>query len=214
MKKLIGALALSTLSLFANAQTDTKAKAVLDNLSKKVASLKSLKTNFSLFLASANGKTKDTKKGALQMKGQKYHVTLGNQEIFCDGRTVWTYLKDAKEVQVSTYNPNEQTLSPTKLFTNFYDKEYSYRYAGAKTIAGKACNVVELTPRGGGKQFKKVELAVDSKAGNLVGGTVTDKSGAIYRYEVSGYTPNAPVTDAQFAFDAKKYPGVEVVDLR
>ncbi len=214
MKKVVSALALTALALSANAQTDAKAKAVLDGLSKKVSALKSLKTNFSLYLASANGKTKDTKKGSLEMKGPKYHVTLGNQEIYCDGKTVWTYLKDAQEVQVSSYNPAEQTLSPTKLFTNFYDKEYTYHYAGSKAVGGKPCDVVELTPKGGGKQFKKVELAVDSKTSSLVGGTITEKNGTVYRYEVSGYTPNAPVTDAQFAFNPKQHPGVEVVDLR
>jgi outer membrane lipoprotein-sorting protein len=47
-----------------------------------------------------------------------------------------------------------------------------------------------------------------------VGGTVWEKNGNQYRYEVSGFTPNAPVSDAQFTWDSKKYPGVEVVDLR
>ncbi len=213
MKKLFSLFLFAGISLSASAQTDAKAKTILDNLSRNVSALKSLKTNFSLSLASANGKTKENKKGSLQMKGPKYHVALGTQEIFCDGKTVWTYLRDAGEVQVSNYNPSEQTLSPTKLFSNFYDKEYNYRFVGAKTVNGKAANVVELTPKTA-KQFKKVELAVDAKANTLVGGTFTEKNGTVYQYAVSGYTPNAPVSDAAFTFDAKKYKGVEVVDLR
>jgi chaperone LolA len=214
MKKLIFATLLLAGTLNAQAQTDAKAKVVLDNMSAKVKVMKSLKTNFSLSLASANGKTKDTKKGSLEMKGEKYHVALGPQEIFCDGKTVWTYLKDAGEVQVSTYNPGEQTISPSKLFTNFYDKEYTYQYAGKRTVAGKSCDVVLLTPKGGKQQFKKVELAVDGKTSTLVGGTLTEKNGTVYHYEVSGYTPNAAVSDASFSFDSKKYKNVEVVDLR
>ena len=213
MKKMMYTLALAVMAVPAFAQTDAKAKAVLDNLSKTVSSLKSLKTNFSLSLASANGKTKENRNGSLEMKGPKYHVSVGTQEIFCDGRTVWTYLKDAGEVQVTNYNASEQTISPTKLFTNFYDKEYTYRYVGTKTLNGKSCNVVELTPKAV-KQFKKVELAVDAKANNLVGGTITEKNGTVYQYSVNGYVPNAPVSDAAFTFDTKKYKGVEVVDLR
>ncbi len=215
MKKLILATFLIAGTATAHAQTDARAKAVLDQLSGKVKAMKSLKTAFSLSLASANGKTKDTKKGSLEMKGEKYHVALGPQEIFCDGKTVWTYLKDAGEVQVSNYNAGEQTISPAKLFTSFYDKEYAYQYTGKKTVGGKSCDVVTLMPKAGTKQqFKKVELAVDGKTNTLVGGTLTEKNGTVYQYEVSNYTPNAPVSDAAFSFDPKKYKNVEVVDLR
>jgi hypothetical protein len=33
-------------------------------------------------------------------------------------------------------------------------------------------------------------------------------------YEISNMNTTSMVSDAQFLFDAKKYPGVEVVDLR
>ncbi len=113
-----------------SAQNDPKAKEILLSVSKKVNGLKSLKADFSFSLVNAAGKVTDTKKGSFTMKGQKYHVMLNGQEIICDGKTVWTYNKDAKEVQVSAYNPDEQTISPAKLFTDFYDKEYKYSYKG------------------------------------------------------------------------------------
>ncbi len=215
MKKFLAAfgVAILLISHAATAQTDAKAKGILEATSKKVNSLKSLKASFALKLAGSNGKVRESRKGSFTMKGQKYHVNLTGQEIICDGKTVWTYMKDGNEVQVSNYNPTEQTMSPTKLFTNFYDKEYKYRYIGARTVAGKPCDVVEMVPVNTSKQFSKVELAVD-KSSNIVGGNVWEKNGNQYQYEVSGYTPNAPVTDAEFSFNAKAHPGVEVVDLR
>lgn len=215
MKRLLilSVVALCSLAEPALAQTDAKAKTVLENVSKKINGLKSLKANFALHLMSANGKTKQTKKGTFYMKGPKYRVALGDQEIICDNKTVWTYVKAANEVQVSNYNPNEQTISPTKLFTNFYDKEYKYRYMGNKSFNGKSVDMIELLPVVQGKQFSKVELAVD-KTNTIVGGNVFEKNGNQYRYEVSGFTPNAAVNDALFSFDTKQYPGVEVVDLR
>ena len=210
---ILSMLAVCCMAEPALAQNDAKAKAILTAVSKKINSLKSLKANFALHLLSANGKTKQTKKGSFYMKGSKYRVSLGDQEIISDNKTLWTYVKAANEVQVSTYNPNEQTISPTKLFTNFYDKEYKYRYMGTKTVAGKPCDMIELTPVASGKQFSKVELAVD-KSSTIVGGNVYEKNGNQYKYEVSGFTPNANVSDALFTFDKKKYPGVEVVDLR
>lgn len=214
MKKLlaIAALAMCVMAQPVLAQNDPKAKTVLDAASKKVSALKSVKANFALSLAA--GKVKDTKKGTFIMKGQKYRVSIGGQEIICDGKTVWTYSKDANEVQVNNFNASEQTLSPAKLFTNFYDKEYKYAYSGTRTIGGKSCDIVTLTPTGkSAKQFSKIELAVDKK-NTIVGGNVWEKNGNQYKYDISGFTPNPPVTDAQFVFDAKKYPGVEVVDMR
>ncbi|XZF13855.1 LolA family protein [Chitinophagaceae bacterium MMS25-I14] len=216
MKKILSLAVLIMLYTLqpATAQTDAKAKSVLDAVSKKVSALKSLKANFALHLTGANGKVSETKKGTFSMKGQKYHVVLGGQEIICDNKTVWTYTKDANEVQVSNFNPNEQTISPTKLFTNFYDKEYKYKYLGERKVNGKNCDVVELTPVSGAKQFKKIELAVDKTSSTIAGGNIWEKNGNKYQYEVSGFTPNAPIADAAFSFDAKQHPGVEVVDLR
>ena len=216
MKKILSLAVLIMLYTLqpAAAQTDAKAKSVLDAVSKKVSALKSLKANFALHLTGANGKVSESKKGTFSMKGQKYRVMLGGQEIICDGKTVWTYTKDANEVQVSNYNPNEQTISPTKLFTNFYDKEYKYKYVGERKVNGKNCDVVELTPVNNTKQFKKIELAVDKASSTIAGGNIWEKNGNKYQYEVSGFTPNAPIADASFTFDKKQHPGAEVVDLR
>lgn len=215
MKKLLGLSLVALVSIIqpAFAQNDAKAKGILDAMSKKMNGLNSLKTNFALSLAGSNGKVKETKKGTFYMKGAKYRVTLAGQEIICDNKTVWTYTKDANEVQVSNFDPNAQTISPAKLFTNFYDKEYNYKYAGTRKVNGKDCNIIELSPINKAKGFSKVELAID-KTNTIVGGNIWEKNGNQYQYEVSGFTPNAPVADNMFTFDAKKYPGVEVVDLR
>ena len=199
----------------ANAQGDAKAKAVLESVTKKVTSLKSLKANFTLNLSGGKGgKVSDSKKGTLSLKGQKYHVLLKGQEIICDNKTVWTYNKDTKEVNVSNYNPDEQSISPAKLFTNFYDKEYKYAYKGERQEQGKKCDIVELQPLDAKKKFSRIELAVDKASHIIIGGNIWEKNGNNYRYSVSNFTADPNIPDAYFTWDAKVHPGVEVVDLR
>ncbi|MEO6833309.1 MAG: outer membrane lipoprotein carrier protein LolA [Chitinophagaceae bacterium] len=214
IKNIIAAI---TLCLFlgqtASFAQDAKAKGILESASKKMSSLKTLKANFTLKLLGKTGNVRETQKGTMMMKGNKYRISLAKQEIICDGKTVWTLMKDAKEVQVSNYNPEEQSISPTKLFTNFYDKEYNYHYVGSKKIAGKPCDVIEMTPKSSSKQFSKVELAFD-KNSTIAGGTISEKNGNQYAYEVSGFSTNPPIAESQFAYDAKAHPGVELVDLR
>ncbi|MCB9065954.1 MAG: outer membrane lipoprotein carrier protein LolA [Chitinophagales bacterium] len=196
------------------AQTDQKAKEILDASNKKIKNLKSLKSDFSLELL--GGGVTDKKTGTFYMKGEKYRVEMEKKEVVIinNNKTAWTYMKATNEVQVVTSDPSEQALSPAKLLTNFYDKEYNYKYAGLRKIDGKTCDVIELTPKASDKAFTKVELAIDKTANTIVGGQVWEKNGNTYRYTLSNYKPNYVISDAMFTFSDKEFPGADVIDLR
>jgi outer membrane lipoprotein-sorting protein len=214
MNKILFALVCMTLSMNLMAQGDPKAKAILDNVSKKVKALKSLKANFTITITGAKNAKPQTKKGNVYMKGDKYYVSLSGQEIYCDTKTIWTFMKESNEVQISSFDPNENSFTPSKLFTNFYDKEYTYKYVGEQTVSGKKVDVINLTPTNKSKQYSKVELMIDKAQSVVAGGKMYEKNGNVYQYTVSGYTPNPALTDNMFTFDTKKHPKVEVVDLR
>lgn len=74
--------------------------------------------------------------------------------------------------------------------------------------------MIHLAPTNKSKQYSKVELMIDKANSVVAGGKMYEKNGNVYAYTVSGYTPNAAMTDNMFVFNAKKYPKVEVVDLR
>lgn len=213
MKYFLVALALAS-SFPAQAQTDARAKTILDALSKKAATYKSLKATLTMNVADASGKGGTTQRGTFLMKGAKYRLTLPTQDTRSDGRTVWTYLKEAQEVQVSAPDASADAISPVKLFTQFSDRDYKSRYLGERTVGGKKSHVIELLPTKSTQAFKKVELAVDKVSGTPAGATIWDKGGARYGYTIAGYTPNVAIPDAQFVWDAKANAGVEVVDLR
>jgi len=58
----------------------------------------------------------------LYVKGNKYKVQVKNQEVISDNKTVWTYIKDANEVQVNDYEPDENSITPSQIFT-IYEKD-------------------------------------------------------------------------------------------
>lgn len=190
---------------------DAKAKAILDKLSANVKSMNTLNANFTFIAKDAKGKETLTKKGTFSLQGNKFKVNLGEQELICDGQNMWTYMKKNKEVQVASYDPKEQTISPAKLFSGSYTNDYKYKYAGEKTVNGKKVDAIVLEPKSG-KAFKNVILFVD-KAGMINSGTITETNGSLYSYSISNVT--SPKFDAAtFTFDEKKNPGVEVIDLR
>lgn len=214
MKKIFLALVLVCSIQLLHAQNDPKAKAILDKVSAKVKTLKSLKANFSITISGAKGSKPQSKKGTVNMKGDKYYISLSGQEIYCDTKTIWTYMKESNEVQITSFDPNENSFTPSKLFTNFYDKEYSYKYVGEQTIGGKKVDLITLSPTNKSKQYSKVELMIDKANSIVAGGKMYEKNGNVYSYTVSGYTPNTAMPDNMFVFNPQKYKGVEVVDLR
>ena len=95
-------------------------------MSAKFKTFKSPQAAFTYKVENAQGKVLSTKKGTVSMKGNKYHVTMSGMEIFSDGKTSWNYDKSANEVTVNDVDGSGTAMTPQKLFTNFYDKDFLY----------------------------------------------------------------------------------------
>ncbi|HMJ48519.1 MAG TPA: outer membrane lipoprotein carrier protein LolA [Ferruginibacter sp.] len=192
--------------------SDPDAKKVLDAISAKFRTYKSVQAKFSLKVENAVGKNLGTKSGTVYMKGTKYRISVPGQEIFSDGSNVWTYDKASKEVTINKIDPAANSITPQKLFTNFYDKDFLYKLNGIAKMNGKNMQEVELTPIDKSKAFHKVLLYVDNSSIQTT--RIYEKAGNRYTYSISNMKTNGSVGDDIFVFDIKKFPGVEVVDLR
>jgi len=215
MKKLYFFTALLTLNFFAMSQaSDPAAKTILDGVSAKFKTFTTVQAGFSYKVENASGKALSSKTGNILMKGTKYKVTFSGQEIFCNGSTVWNFDKAANEVTISKLDASSGMVTPQKLFTNFYDKDFRYLLNGEKTVKGKVIQEIEMTPIDKSKPFHKVYVQVDKKAKTIYSTRVLENAGNRYSYTVTTMKTNAAMTDAQFTFDKTKYPGVEEIDLR
>ncbi len=215
MKKLLftGIGLLLTLLTFAQ-QRDPKARALLDEVSAKFKSYQSVMVNFAYEINNAAGKVLSKKTGTVQMKGNKYAINMGSNKIISDGTTVWNYDPAAKEVTVNSVDASENSITPQKLFTDFYNKDFMYALQKDGVVGGKSVNKVVLQPIDKSKPLSLVYLAIDKATKNIISATVVEKSGNRYIYNVSNFKTNVAAPDANFTFDRSKYPGVEVVDLR
>jgi outer membrane lipoprotein carrier protein len=190
--------------------SDPEAKKILDAVSAKFKSYKSVTAKFSLKIENASNKVIGNKSGTVYMKGSQYRVSITGQEIFCDGSNVWTVDKAAKEVTINKLDPSNNTITPQKLFTNFYDKDFLYKLNGEV----KGIQEIELTPIDKSKPFHKVVVYVNKATQTISSTKVFENAGNRFTYTVSGMNTSAAVPDNMFVFDQKKYPGIEVVDLR
>jgi outer membrane lipoprotein-sorting protein len=104
-------------------------------------------------------------------------------------------------------------LSPTKIYT-IYKKGYKYVFLEEIKEGSQLYEVVELSPEDKSSKVAKVQIKVDKKDKSVKSWKVWDKNGKRTVFRVDKFMPNAPADDKIFTFDKKKYPGVEVVDLR
>ena len=197
------------------AQSEAKAKVILAEVSKKYRSYDVIKTEFSYTLENPEAKIKEVQAGTLFVKSKlnKYKVILKGQELISDGKSQWTYLKADKEVQVSEVDNSADALNPAKLFT-IYEKGFKSLYTNDTKLNGKMVHNIDLSPTDTKRSFFKVKLQIDKLSKQIVNAIIFDKNGNRFTYSIKTFTPNIKVPESTFAFDAKLYPGVELVDLR
>ena len=216
MRKICLLVGLVSFGILAFAQTtsDADAKKVLDGVSAKFKTFKTVNANFVYQVENNAGKILSTRNGKVSMKSTKYRVSFGDQEIFCDGSNIWTYDKNANEVTINKLDVSSGSLTPQKLFSNFYDKDFLYKLNGDKKVTGKSFQEIELTPKDKSKPFHKIYVLVDKIAKSIYSTKVLESSGSRYSYTMKNMKTNSIMADAMFVFDKTKYPKVEVVDLR
>ena len=142
---LISTFFIGTLSF--SQQSDPNAKKVLDAVSAKFKTFKSVQASFTLRNEDSKGGVLGTKKGTASMKGARYRVSIAGtgQEVFCDGSNIWTYDKSANEVTFTKPDNSATTSTMQKLFTKFYDTDFLYKMNGGQKVGGCAVQDSDLT---------------------------------------------------------------------
>lgn len=195
-------------------QNDPKAQEILDAMSQKYKEMSSFKAKFMYTLENDNSKIKESSEGEILVKGAKFRLKLGDHEIINNGTTVWTYMKASNEVNISSYEPEEDDLNPTKIYT-MYKKGYKYILISEHNDAGKIYSTVDLEPLDRkNSALSKVRIIINKKDKTIKSWKIFEKNGNRFTYVVKTFTPNFKVEESEFAFDKTRYPGVTEVDLR
>ena len=195
-------------------KSDPEAKKLLDAVSSKFRSYKTASANFSLKIENTEGKLLGNETGVVQMKGDKYRILTADRQIFSDGKTIWAYEIADREVQVTTYDPTSDVMTPQRMFTNYYDDNFLYKLNDDHKVGTKYYTQIELTPLDKTNLFFKLLVDVDKATNNIASLKVFEKNGNRYTYVVTSFKANVPLADGLFIFDKKSNPNVEIVDLR
>ena len=194
--------------LVSKAQKDPAAKTILDQLGAKVKESKGILVSIQLISKNSKGKSLGIKSINLRMKGDKYLLQQGAMEIICDGQSIYNF-DGANTISKSSVGESDQTVSPQKLLSGTYDKEFNYKLLSQNTASA----TIELLPIDKRKNFQKVTLIIDKIKSALSSAIILDKSSNFTDVKVLSISYSATLADKLFLFNRAKYPkNVEIFD--
>lgn len=200
MKHHILLILMIILPLQAFAQKDARAREVLEGMTAAYTKAEGTEIRFG-----------GTMEGMLALKGEMFVLDCAGIKSWFDGKTLWSYVEDSGEVNVSTPSPEEvQAINPYTML-GMYRNGFDYRYAGTKNRNGRSCKEVVLTPETE-QDIKSITVGVNASMEPAYI-DIENRNGEKQSIEIKKYTVRK-LEDGFFRFNPKDYPGVEVIDLR
>lgn len=151
--------------------------------------------------------------GQIQVQGQKFKITSANMTTWFDGRTQWTMLGGSDEVNVSTPTAAELQQVNPYTFLNLYKSGYNLKLANTN-YHGKPCHEVRLLAQNRSNGIQLLIAVIDKQTHLPYSIRIKDNKGEWTRIRVNSIKTGRKWGDANFKFDPKKHPGIEVIDLR
>lgn len=191
----------------ADGAIDQNANAIL----KKAAAKMSGTVSFTVTVVNKDSNKKETfrKKVDVLYNSPRYRVKSSDIEIYSDGKSVWQYNKQAKEVVISPMSTATDDLTNPALLLSNYSKNFRAKYI---RLEDDGTAVIDLQPIKS-RSYHKIRLFINSKSYLLKKLEQHDFDSSRGEYTITNFK-NTKAADADFVFDTKSHTDVEVVDMR
>ena len=152
----------------------------------------------------------DKGKGTIKMHGKKFVNTFADHVIWFNGKTLWTLVKENEEVNVTTPTPKELAGINPYSFLNMYKSGYKASM-GKSTATYYEVILKAISPS---TSMKSVVVHILKKNYQPCYVKLATVDGIENKISVTKYITKQSFSADTFAFNPKKYPNVDVVDLR
>lgn len=200
------------ISLAGTLQAQVSSQKILDDLAKKTNAAQNIKVGFSYEMVNEEADIHEKTEGSLIVSGDKYTLKIAGQEIICDGKTIWTYIADANEVQINEVDM-DNSFSPTKLLSSYSD-DYDASLEKEYTENNRSYYLMKLKPKDKDSGFDYVHLKIEKDKMQLAAFILYDFDNNEFSYLIKEYMTDIALSSKTFTFDASKYAGVDIIDMR
>jgi len=192
------------------AQSEPKARTLLDEVSTKMGAYTNMEIGFSTSLVNKEAGIEEGDEppinGKITLQGEKYNLDyLGNTFIY-NGTKLYVINHDDKEVTIAEddLSEDEGFIYPSKLLT-FYKEGYNYKMGTLVNMSGRKIQFVELTPIDSTSEIIKVKLGIDAKSKHIYQLIQTGANGAETTLTINQFKSNQNISELLFQFDKAKY---------
>jgi outer membrane lipoprotein-sorting protein len=211
MKKTLVLTILALLCISAFAQKDPEAVKVLSEFSKKATSAPSVRLMFEIVAYDAREDEETTTAGTAVIKGDSYRLTLPDNIIWADGKTVWNYMPEVNEVTITEPDPDDGSFisKPSLLFT-MHEKGFKVRLLEQDARGW----TIDLYPEDISINLVRIRLIIGKAAYDLRSAEYRTKDGMTLTLTATEYGLAFSPGQGYFTFNPADYKGVEVIDMR
>ena len=216
MKRIILLGTILLIAIFTHAQQDPKAKSILDEVSAKTKTFKTITADFLFSMENKEMDINEKNEGSIKLKGKKYVVDLpgAGVKVFSDGKTSWNYMKQGNQVTISLIeDAGSELMDPSSLFS-IYEKGFTSKFIAEKNVGGKPVYQIDLFPDKGKFEVSKITIEINKTTMMIQSAQLFGTDGNIYGIVVKKMETDKDLPDSDFIFNASKFPDVEIIDLR
>lgn len=189
----------------AMAQSPNGANVLLDEVSAKVDSYDNIIIDFKYSLENPAENVKHETRGDVSLKGEKYVLNIMGTTRMFDGKKLYTIIPEDEEINISTYNPeDDQEITPSKMLT-FYNEGYKSKLGKTQDIKGRKIQYVKLTPIDSNAEIKDILLGIDKQTKHIYNLVQTQENGSTITITVSSFKTNQPLPESLFQFKEDRY---------
>jgi len=191
------------------------ANAILKSAKAKLASLQDISASFKFEVRNIAHRTKApiVKKGSFKYKKGQYKIALGAEEYYCDGESIWVYMKNDQEVNIYEYDP-EEAMNIDALFKLLETNSAKTRYDGTETVNGVEAHKIYMTISDPAFEYNQATVWISKSSKLPVKGVTKDRRQTTTTYELTNIKTNSGYSSGTFKFDVSKHPDVDVYDER
>ena len=201
VNKIVMLVVLMMTALVANAAES--ATSILDKTAAAYKKAGDVKIGFQI---KVNGQSTT---GQIKLSGQKFCCSTAGNVAWFDGKTLWNYVKDNDEVNVT--NPSEKDLARMNpyAFLNIYKKGYK---CSVKKTTATEYQILMTGTKGSSYGIVEVHINKSSLQPTYVKMVSSKRTAEI---TVNSYLKNQKFPATDFTFSKKgEYKSAEIVDLR
>lgn len=211
MKYVLTFMIMALCGSLALAQTDEKAKTILDKTVEQIKSYPAVEIIFDLSMINKEENIQETHHGKAYMKDKMYRIDVMDVINYFDGEVIYTYMPDQEEVNIKNPDENEEEMLNPSILFDIHNQKFTQKLVEDKD--GKA--YIELTPKKEHKQISKIGVWINTKTNMVDKVTSFGKDGNDVVITIKSLKkPDKELDVTFFRFDKEAHPEVDIIDLR